>query len=123
MPEIHLANGIVCVGSARFRCAFKPIYCPLAVYGRSRAVAIHDAELELSLGLALLGGPGQPVDGSDVVARNTFSSRVDETKLHLRDGVSSIRQRRKHLDGALIIMHGISNKRVGQFVGCRSLIE
>jgi hypothetical protein len=99
------------------------MYCQLAVDRCSRAVAMHDAELELSLGLALLGGSGQPVNGGDIVARHTFSPRVDETKLHLRDAIAAIRQGRQQLDGARIIAHGISDKGIRQFIGGRGLIE
>jgi hypothetical protein len=94
-----------------------------AVDRRSQAVAMHDAHLELSFALTLLGSSGQPVNGGDIVTQNTFSPRIDETKLHLGDDNAAIGQRRKQLDGMRVILQGISDKGIGQLIGCRDLME
>ena len=94
-----------------------------AVFRRPEAVAVHDAKLELSFGLVLLGGSGQPAEGGDVVARNPFSPRVDQPKFRLRDGIASIRQGREHLDGARIIVHGVTDQRIRQLIGGCGLTE
>jgi hypothetical protein len=110
-------------GAPFFRGSLKPVQGQPAVDRCSQTVAQHDAELELSLGLALLGGPGQPVNGGDIVARDAFSPRIDETKLHLRDGIAAIGERRQQFDGARIVAQGISNERIRQLIGCCNLIE
>jgi hypothetical protein len=61
---------------------------------------MHYAEFELSFCQALLGGSAQPSEGCDVVARNSFSPCVNESKLHLRDGLSPFCQGSQHFDGA-----------------------
>jgi hypothetical protein len=123
MPEIHLADGIECVRNPPFRGAPKPKHRQVAVCRRPDAVAVHDAKLELSFGLVLLGGSGQPAEGGGVVARNPFSPRVDQPKFRLRDGIASIRQGREHLDGARIIVHGVTDQRIRQLIGGRCLTE
>jgi hypothetical protein len=72
MTEVHLADRVECVRRTPFGSAFKPVQSLHAVDRRSQAVAMHDAHLELSFGLTLLGSSGQPVNGGDIVTRNTL---------------------------------------------------
>ena len=122
MSEIHLPNRIECVRDVPCRGALEPVHRQRTIYRRSHAVTMHHAEFELSFCQALLGGSAQPSKGCEVIARNPFSPCVNESKPHLRDGLSPFRQWSKHFDGARIIVHGISNKRICQFVGCCGLI-
>jgi hypothetical protein len=48
---------------------------------------------------------------------------IDETKLHLGDDIAAIGQRHKQRDGMRVILQGISDKGIGQFIGCRDLME
>ena len=89
---------------------------------RTPRLGVAAVALTTTLSMALLGGSAQPSEGCDVVARNPFSPGVKESKLHLRDGLSPLCQQSQHFDGARIIVHGISNERIGQFVGCCGLI-
>jgi hypothetical protein len=123
MAEIHLADGIAGVRDAGFRSALEPVHRQLAVHRRAQAVAMRHAELELRLGLALLGGTGEPSKGRDTVARNAFSPRIDDSELELRDGIASLRQRREQLDCPRIIAHDVSNERVRELVGAGRSIE
>jgi hypothetical protein len=123
MSEIHFANGIECVRDPPFRGALKPMHGEAAVFRSPEAVAVHDAKLELSFGLVLLGGASQPAEGGDVVARNLFSPGVDQSKFRLSDGVASIRQGSEHLDGARIIVHGVTDQRIRQLIGGCCLTE
>ena len=72
MAEIQLSDGIECVRHTPFRRALKPLHRELAVGRGAQAVAIHHPELELGLGLALLGGAREPAQRGGIVARNTF---------------------------------------------------
>jgi hypothetical protein len=123
MIEIHLADGIAGMSGAAFRGALEPVHRQLAVHRRAQAVAMRHAELELRLGLALLGGTGEPPQGHDTVARNAFSPRIDDSELELRDGIASLGQGREQLDRPRIIAHDVSNERVGELVGAGRSIE
>jgi hypothetical protein len=84
---------------------------------RVRFVTIHATELQLSLGSAPLGSLKKPFERNDIVARGSFSRRVDFSTYLLGDGIALIGQGAKHLDRSIMVTHGVPSKPLDEVAG------
>src|SRR6185503_17951451 len=69
------------------------------VLGRAARSAVHDAEIDLSVGIALLGGAAIPLDRLAVVTRDALAVRVHETEETLGLHVALVRGHAEPLRG------------------------
>ena len=68
------------------------------------------AELQLSLGSALLGGLKKPSERNDIVARGSFSPEMDFPEYLLGNGIALIGQWVEHCDRSGMVTHGTPGK-------------
>ena len=83
------------------------------VLGDALALVVHDAEIVLSFGVALLGGLAIPLQGLGVVLGDALALVVHEAEVVLGVGVPLIGKRTKLTNGRRI---------VAALIGCHGLI-
>ena len=84
--DLSILGGIL----GALRCRQAQPHMRLDIILRAQAVGVHESEVELRQGQALVGGEAKPFDGVGIVLRSAFAIPRHDAKIELSQGVALV---------------------------------